>query len=62
MAEENEWHSGTVSFVDKADILDVDGMIKIEVLPAGTIGTGIIQSPTEPINPQEGDLWIDTSG
>jgi hypothetical protein len=43
----------------KADL--VDGKIKIDEIPSDTIGTVIIQSPEEPKNPREGDLWIDTS-
>jgi hypothetical protein len=50
----------------KADL--VDGKVNPDQIPTGTgkdklIGiNSIIMSPTEPTNPQEGDLWLDSSG
>jgi hypothetical protein len=60
--EYDSWQTNTVSFVNKPDLLDDEGKIKIEMIPEGTgIGTQITVSPTPPPDPQPGDIWIDTS-
>jgi hypothetical protein len=58
---EDTWYSNTISFINKTDVLDETGKIKIEIIPPSAIGTQITVSPTPPSNPQEGQLWIDTS-
>jgi hypothetical protein len=58
MAEDNIWHSTTISYVNKTDILDENGMIKTDVFPTSAMGTKITISVTPPENPQVNDLWI----
>ena len=56
--EDDVWRSGTVNYITMTAVQDEIAK-EIGAIPLGTV---IIQSPTEPISPQEGDLWIDTSG
>ena len=56
MAEENEWHSSTISYIK---MTDVDAAIAEAT--ANISGSQIPVSTTPPSNPQIGDLWIDTS-
>jgi len=53
--------SSTHIYIQNSEIFDSEGKIKIEIIPSEVIGTKIIIGPTPPENPQENDIWIDTS-
>jgi hypothetical protein len=59
--EETGEISSSHILVDREEILDDKGQIKIEVIPTSAMGTKITVSTIPPENPQVNDLWIDTS-
>jgi hypothetical protein len=52
--------NSSYTLITNEEVFDEEGKIKNDIIPSGVMGTHIILSSTEPTNPQEGDLWIQT--